>query len=207
MDESLKWLTWANELQSMAQCGLTFARDPFDKQRYQRLQVIAAEILACQSKETFEQIYPLIQQEQHYLTPKLDVRTAIIEGSQILLVKEVSDGKWTMPGGWADVNESPSESAAKEVLEETGLSVDIYKLFALIDKRKRAYRPQLPYSYKCFFLGTITGGTITPSIETSAIEFFDKDSLPELSTDRVMAAQIELAFKHHNNPSLATEFD
>ncbi len=206
--EKHQWLKWASEIQSISQAGLTFAKDPFDLQRYQRLQTLSAEMIAYQSFEAFEKVQQLFLTEDNYLTPKLDVRIAVIkEGNQILLVKEVNDGKWSLPGGWADVNESPAESAAKEVFEETGLHVKITKLFALFDKLKHSHPPQLPHAYKAFFLADMTGGELTTSIETTQVQFFSKDQLPELSIHRVVPSQIELAFTHYHNRDLPTAFD
>jgi len=207
MSKSHPWLNWAKELQAIGQSGLTYSKDKFDLQRFKRLQEISAEILAHQSFESFEKIHAILTEEKHYLTPKVDVRVAIIQENKILLVQEVSDRKWAMPGGFADVNESPSESAKKEVFEETGYEAEIIKLYALIDKQKRNYPPQLPHTYKCFFLGKIIGGKAKTSIETTAIEFFERDKLPELSIHRVMRAEIELAFTHHQQFNLPTTFD
>jgi ADP-ribose pyrophosphatase YjhB (NUDIX family) len=206
--EKHQWLQWAREIQSISQAGLTFAKDPFDLQRYQRLQTLAAEMIAYQSYEAFEKVQQFFLAEDNYLTPKLDVRIAVIkEGNQILLVKELGDGKWSMPGGWADVNESPAENAVKEVFEETGLHVKITKLFALVDKLKHSHPPHLPHAYKAFFLADVTGGELTTSIETTEVQFFPKDQLPELSVHRVVSSQIELAFTHYHNRDLPTEFD
>jgi len=207
MENKHIWLSWASELQALAQIGLTYTKDKFDLERYKRLLAMSAEMIANYSFEGLEKIQELFAKENHYLTPKLDVRVAIIQENQILLVKEISDGKWTLPGGWADVNASPSECAIKEVHEETGFQVSISKLYALIDKQKRHYPPQLPHTYKCFFLGNIIGGSLTPSIETSEVRFFEKDKLPELSLHRTMPEQIDLAFKHYFEPNLPTEFD
>lgn len=203
-----QWLRWASELQSIAQAGLTFAKEPFDLQRYQRIQTLAAEMIAYQSYEAFEKVQQLFLGEDHYLTPKLDVRAAIIkDGNHILLVKEITDGKWSLPGGWADVNESPAQCAKKEVLEETGLEVRITKLYALFDKLKHSHPPQLPHAYKAFFLAEITGGEISTSIETTEVQFFHRDQLPTLSIHRVLPEQIQLAFKHYHQMDLPTAFD
>lgn len=207
MTDKYKWLNWANELQAIAQAGLTYSKNEFDLARFARILSLSSEILAHYSLNSFEKIQDLFAQEKYYLTPKLDVRIAIIQNDEILMVKEKSDGKWTLPGGFADVNESPSESAKKEVLEETGFHVEISKLYAMIDKQKRNYPPQIPYAYKCFFLGKITGGRAQTSIETSEVKFFKQDALPELSKHRIMKEQIDLAFIHLKDPGLATEFD
>lgn len=203
-----QWLHWASELQAIAQAGLTYCKEPFDLQRYQRIQVLAAEMIAYQSFEDFEKVQKLFLSEDHYLTPKLDVRAAIIKDNHyILLVKEMTDGKWSLPGGWADVNETPSQSAKKEVLEETGLTVKVTKLYALFDKLKHAHPPQLPHSYKAFFLAEIVSGQLKTSIETSEVKFFHQDELPELSLHRIVPSQIALAFAHFKDPTLPTVFD
>lgn len=203
-----QWLHWASELQAIAQAGLTYCKEPFDLQRYKRIQSLAAEMVAYQSFEDFEKVQKLFLGEDHYLTPKLDVRAAIIKDHQyILLVKETTDGKWSLPGGWADVNESPAESAVKEVLEETGLTVKVTKLFALFDKLKHAHPPQLPHAYKAFFLAEIVSGHLTTSIETSEVKFFHQNELPELSLHRIVPSQIALAFAHHQDTTLPTVFD
>ncbi len=207
MTDKHKWLTWANELQAIAQAGLTYSKDQFDLQRFQRILALSSEMVAHHSFDSFEKVQDLFSQEQHYLTPKLDVRIAIIQNDEILMVKERSDSKWTLPGGFADVNESPSESAIKEVLEETGYHIEVTKLYAVIDKQKRHYPPQLPHAYKCFFLGKIIGGSPKTSIETSEVRFFKRNEIPELSRHRIMLEQIELAFLHQAQFHLATEFD
>ncbi len=203
-----QWLHWASELQSLAQAGLTYSSNAFDLQRFQKIQAIAAEMSAYQSCGDFEKVQALFAAENHYLTPKLDVRIAIInDQQQILLVKEITDGKWSLPGGWADVNESPAESAAKEVYEETGYVVKICKLFALLDKLKHPHPPQLPHAYKAFFLAEIIGGEMKTSIETTAVGFFDLNNLPPLSVHRVVPEQIALALTHFQNRTLPTVFD
>lgn len=203
-----QWLHWASELQAIAQAGLTYSKNAFDLQRFQRIRTLAAEISAYQSCEDFEKVQALFAAEDHYLTPKLDVRVAVFnDQQQILLVKEVTDGKWSLPGGWADVNESPAESAAKEVYEETGYVVKICKLYALLDKLKHAHPPQLPHAYKAFFLAEITGGEMRTSIETTDVGFFDLNHLPPLSVHRVVPEQITLAFAHYCDRVLPTVYD
>lgn len=207
MQNTKQWIQWAEEILAIAQAGLTYTKDDFDRERFVRLKQMSAEILAFGSNESFETIVEIINKEQYYLTPKLDIRVACIQDGKILLVQEKQDGKWTLPGGWADVNESPSECAIKEVKEETGYIVKITKLYGLIDKLKRSFPPQIPHAYKCLFLADIVGGQPTTSIETTGCDFFTLDNIPELSLHRIMLAQIELAFLHHGNRDLPTEFD
>lgn len=137
--------------------------------------------------------------EQGYATPKVDVRGAIIQDNEILLVREKSDGLWTLPGGWADVNESPAYSMQKEIQEEAGVEAKVTKLIALYDKLKHEHPPQWPHTYKCFFLCDITSGVPKPGLETSEVAFFKEDALPPLSVNRVTEAQILRCFAHYRH--------
>ena len=130
-----KWLQWAKLLQSIAQNGLTFAQDPYDRDRYTQLQRIAAEIMSTQSGAEFPQLLDLLQQERGYATPKVDVRAAVFRHDEILLVREREDGRWSLPGGWADVGESPSQVAVREIMEESGYSARAVKLLAVLRSR------------------------------------------------------------------------
>jgi ADP-ribose pyrophosphatase YjhB (NUDIX family) len=207
MDEP-EWLPLARELQAIAQAGLAFTRDPYDQQRFQRLRELAAHLLARGSDLPVEKILGLFAQERGYPTPKIDVRTAAFRDGRILMVREASDGGWTLPGGWADVNQSAAECAAREVTEESGFEVRILKLAALLDFRRQGHVARQPASiYKAFFIGELTGGTARPSVETTAVAFFAPDALPALSAGRITARQIHRMFAHVAEPSLPTDFD
>ncbi len=197
----------ANSLFAIAQNGLLFTKDAFDKERYLQIQKIAASILVEKSSFTFDKIIDLFNCEKGYATPKLDVRGAVFKGDKILLVKERSDQLWTLPGGWVDVNESPSEAVCKEIYEESGFKTKAIKLMALFDKNKHPHPIQLPHTYKIFFICELVGGEKKASIETSEIEFFEKDQLPNLSLNRVVKSQIDRAFEHKQNMKLPTDFD
>lgn len=202
-----QWVKWVAEIQAIAQTGLTFAKCPFDIQRYQLLREIAAEILATYSDTPLQKIMAFFAENTGYATPKIDVRGAVFKENKILLVKERSDQKWTLPGGFADVNYSPAFCVKKEIMEESGFDVSVQKLIGLFDKLKHDHPLQLPHTYKCFFLCHLRGGTPRPSIETSDVAFFSLESLPELSLPRVTKAQIERCYAHYCNPELPTEFD
>jgi ADP-ribose pyrophosphatase YjhB (NUDIX family) len=207
MDEP-QWLLWARELQSLAQTGLTFSADKYDLARYQRLRGIAAEMLAAGSGTRMERISALFEQDLGYPTPKVDVRGAVFREQQILLVREISDGGWTLPGGWADVNESAGECVQREILEESGFEARACKLAAVWDYRRQGHIHHHPYYiYKLFFICELTGGAARPSIETSEVGFFALERLPALSLGRVTPAQIARMFEHWRNPALMTEFD
>lgn len=201
-------LTWARRLQALAQTGLNFADDPFDIERYQELRSISLEMLARLDDRDPARLASLYETERGYATPKVDVRGAVIHENKILLVREVSDGKWTLPGGWADVNASPRENVEREILEESGYRAKATKLAALYDRLKHPHEPAHPFHiYKLFFLCRLTGGEAATSIETSAVGFFEENELPELSRERVLEDQIRRMFEHHRNPDLATDFD
>ena len=202
------WLRQARELQAIAQNGLTFATDAFDIERYERLRQLASEIMAAGSDASAEIIQNLFAGETGYATPKIDVRGAVFRDDRILLVRERSDNRWTLPGGWADVNLAPSECAVREITEESGFETQVRKLAAVWDRTQHPHQPPYPYHiYKLFFICDIVGGAATVSIETSAVDFFAENQLPELSIDRVLPAQIGRMFAHHRQPDLPTEFD
>jgi ADP-ribose pyrophosphatase YjhB (NUDIX family) len=195
------------ELKSIAQIGLTFCHDPFDRQRYERIRELAAAVIAEGSGREDPGLLDYLRADTGYATPKVDVRAAAFVDGRVLLVREVSDGAWTLPGGWADVNESPAESVVREVFEESGFEARAVKLAAVYDFRKRNRPHHLDSIYKLFFICEITGGTAAASIETSAVDFFAEDRLPPLSTGRTTAEQIHRMFRHAAEPGLPTDFD
>ncbi|MEH2199724.1 NUDIX hydrolase [Nostoc sp.] len=202
-----KWLEWAQKLQAIAQNGLTYSEGPFDIERYKQLRAIATEIMANYSNVEHSYILDLFNGEVGYATPKVDVRAAIFRDNTILLVKEKADGCWSLPGGWADVGESPSEVVVKEVYEESGYQARAIKLLAVYDRDKQGHPPFPFYVYKLFFHCEIIGGSPSSSIETEDVGFFAEDTLPELSIGRVTPRQITRLFHHYRNPDLPTDFD
>jgi len=203
-----KWLEWTKALQAIAQNGLTYAENPFDIQRYEQVRDIAAEIAACYSQTAKDYVLDLFAAQSGYATPKVDVRGVVFRGEQILLVRERSDGRWSLPGGWADVNETPRQAVEREVWEESGYKAKAQKILAVYDRSKHGHYPPRPYHvYKLFILCQLTGGTSTVSMETSEIGFFAADALPELSIARVTPAQIVRFFEHYHNQDLPTDFD
>jgi len=202
-----EWLTLGREMQSIAQIGLTFCKDPFDRQRYERIRELAASVIARNSGIAEPELLDYFKQQRGYATPKVDVRAAAFRDGRVLLVREISDGSWTLPGGWADVNELPSQCVVREVVEESGFEARAVKLAAVYDYRKRNGGRQLDSIYKLFFICELTGGSARDSIETSAVSFFPRDALPPLSTGRTTAQQIERMYQHVDDPGLPTDFD
>jgi ADP-ribose pyrophosphatase YjhB (NUDIX family) len=202
-----QWLQWAKALQTMTQTGLTYTQDPYDIARYKAIRDIAYEIMATHAHVEVEHIHQIFQEEHGHATPKVDVRAAIFKDDTILLVKERSDGGWTLPGGWADVGESASEAVAREVFEESGYHVNVTRLLAVYDRNKQGHLPSPYYIYKIYFEAAIVGGTPTPSSETSDIAFFPEDGIPPLSLSRTLPTQIERFFAMHRQSGVATDFD
>ncbi len=200
-------LDWARKVQAIARNGLAFSHDPYDKERYTQLTELAAALLSTELGIPVAQAKGFWEGEAGYVTPKVDVRGGIFEADHVLLVRERSDGKWTLPGGWVDVNESPSGAVVREIFEESGYQAKALKLAMLIDKLRHPHPPGLHHIYKLFFLCEKTGGAPTVSTETDAVQFFPVQALPELSTGRVLASQIERLYQHHLNPELPTYFD
>jgi ADP-ribose pyrophosphatase YjhB (NUDIX family) len=201
------WLDWAQRLQAIAQTGLTYAADPYDIERYQQIRNIAAAITAAHSDAEFERISGLFADQAGYTTPKIDVRGAVFRDDMILLVKERSDGGWTLPGGWADVGDSPAEAVLREIAEESGFLTRVVKLLALYDRNKHGHPPNAFHAYKLFFLCELIGGAAATSGETEDVGFFRENALPDLSLTRVMPAQIARLFAHYRHPEWPTDFD
>jgi ADP-ribose pyrophosphatase YjhB (NUDIX family) len=200
-------LAWVRRLQTITQAGLTYTRDPYDRQRYEQLQELAAEIAGSSGQAPEAPWLPIIVAERGYATPKLDVRAVVEKEGKLLFMRESQDGLWSLPGGWADIGESPSQIAEREVLEETGFRVRAIKLLALYDKARHEHPPEFWYCYKLFVRCELLGGAPTRGIETLDTAFFGVDELPPLSTPRVTEAQIRRMFQHIAAPELATDFD
>jgi ADP-ribose pyrophosphatase YjhB (NUDIX family) len=202
------WLEWARRLQSAAQAGLAFTCNPYDAERYREVRRVAAEIAAARSGGDADTIERFFSAERGYPTPKIDVRGALIVDNTILLVKERDDGGWTMPGGWADVGESAADAVVRETREEAGMEVRAVKLIALYDRERHGHPPHPEYSYKAFFACEPLGSSDPrPGPEATGAAFFDRGALPALSLARVTPEEIALAFAHHADPKLPTEFD
>ena len=197
------WLEWAIELQSLAQAGLTYGKDEYDKERYERIREISAEMIARKSDISIEKVKDLFCNESGYQTPKIDTRAAIFENGKILLVRE-TNGKWSLPGGWVDVNVSVGDNVVKEVKEESGLDVKVDKVIAIQDRAKH----NLPvYAYgvcKVFAQCSVVGGSFEPNIETTEFCYFTEDDLPELATEKNNEEQIKMCFSAYHSKDWKT---
>jgi ADP-ribose pyrophosphatase YjhB (NUDIX family) len=202
-----EWLVIGREMRAIAQIGLTFCKDPFDRQRFERIRELGASLIARGGEEDLEKVLGLFKQDAGYATPKVDVRGAAFRDGKVLMVREISDGCWTLPGGWADVNQTPAECVVREIAEESGFEARALKLAAVHDYRKRHPPRHIDSIYKLFFICELIGGSAQPSEETSEVGFFSRDALPPLSRGRTTAEQIAFMFAHMESPQLPTQFD
>ncbi len=207
MNDIPQWLKWAREIQAISQIGLTFAHNDYDIERNTRLAEIAADIIERYGDYEKETLLHDFLEQPGYATPKIDVRGAVIRDGKILLVKERMDGKWCMPGGWADVGEAPAESVAREVREESGFVVQPSKIIAVYDANRSGRPLSLYHAFKIIFMCTLLSGEATPSNETEAVDFFDFDELPELSQNRTNAFHLAEVRAHFLSPDRPTSFD
>ena len=202
-----KWLKWAIEIQSLSQIGLTYTKDVYDRERYQRLREISAEMLAEKTEVSIEKVKDLFCNETGYQTPKLDTRAAIFRNNKILLVHE-NNGTWSLPGGWCDVLESVKSNTEKEVREETGLNVKAVKIISIQDRNKHN-KPVYVYGVcKIFVLCEVINGKFVENIETTEIRYFSLQDLPHnLAEEKTNKEQIEMCFKAYLNENWQTQFD
>lgn len=204
---SHQWLEWAKRIQALSQAGLAFSKDIYDIERYEELRKISVEIMSEYTELEMSKIQDLFANEKGYQTPKADVRGVVFKNQQILMVKENIDDKWALPGGFCDIGLSPSENVVKEIKEESGYEVIPVRLLAVLDKNKHPHPPDPYHYYKIFILCEIIGGEATIGIETSSIQFFSEQSLPQLSTSRNTESQIKTLFEFLRNPDKETIFD
>jgi ADP-ribose pyrophosphatase YjhB (NUDIX family) len=194
------WIDWVRRLQAVSETGLAYATDHHDVARYEEVARLAGEVAG--------QGTGLDVHGAGHPTPKVDVRGALVRDERVLLVREVADGGWTLPGGWADIGEPPSRSVEREFREESGISVRAVKVIAIHDRDRHNFPPHAHHIFKLFFLCEETG---EPRGETDdevdAVGWFGLDDLPPLSTGRTVRGQVELALAHAADPARPTDFD
>lgn len=202
-----RWLEWAREIQALAQTGLHYAENDYHRERYRRLSEIAAEIISECSDLEYPALVNAFQAQIGYATPRVDVRAAIIQDGKLLMARERQDDGWTMPGGWADVGDTPSAAVEREALEETGFRVRAQRVVGIYDAN-RVGPLELFQAYKIVFLCELVGGEAQPSNETSEIAFFAPHEIPaQLSGERIRPRHILDAFAAHQDPDFVTVFD
>lgn len=205
-DKNSKWLEWAKELQFIAQAGLTYSKDSFDIERFERLRDISAEMMCVKSGLTLDIVKDLFCNETGFQTPKLDTRAAIFQDNRILLVKE-RNGTWSLPGGWVDVLETVKSNTEKEVREEAGLDVKATRIIALHDKNTHNTKPFAYNVCKVFVECEVIGGSFKENIETVESRYFSVDNLPLLAEEKNTEEQIRMCFAAHDDVDWKVPFD
>jgi ADP-ribose pyrophosphatase YjhB (NUDIX family) len=201
------WLEWIKQVYAVAQWGLTYSKDPFDLERYEVLRQLSVQMMADFTTLDQSRITDLFAHEVGYVTPKVDIRGVVFQDGKLLMVQEKWDGRWALPGGWADIGLSPAEVVVKEIQEEAGLLVKPVKLLALLDKKFFPHPVSAYHIYKLFFRCEVIGGKAESGLESLSVGFFALDELPELSPHRVTKEQIALLFEHYRDPDRPTDFN
>lgn len=201
-------MEWAQQIQAAAQNGLAYTQNPFDKKRFLDLQKIAAEMMAQATGASPDEVQSVFEVQSGYATPKVDVRGVVFKGKKLLFVRELMDGgKWTLPGGWVDINEPPSLAVEREVREEAGMIVKARKIAAVFDRNLHGHPPYPFHTYKLFILCDLIAEATPDPLETADPTFFAQNQIPELSTLRVTAEEIECMFTHQTEHERPTDFD
>lgn len=207
MNEKEQWLKWAIELQSLSQSALYWCKDPYDIERFQRIREISAEMMAAKTGLDLENVKNLFCNETGYQTPKIDTRAAIIQNEKILLVQE-KNGKWAMPGGWCDIDQSPADNTVKEAKEEAGMAVRVTRLVSVEDQDIHNFPPNAYKIIKLMFLCEPLGGEFSPNTETVASGWFSENGLPEpMANEKCTAEQVRLCFQAARAEHWETKFD
>ena len=202
-DPGAQWLGWLRGIQAIAQEGLLYAQSPFDQARYERLRALSTAMGDALVEAEPGRVRALLDAEPGYLTPKLDVRAAVHHAQgRVLLVRETADGRWSLPGGWADVGESLAEGVVREVSEESGFTVVVERLLGIYERERWGHPPMLFFTLKAVLACRLVSGTATTSVETSEIGWFGRDELPELSTGRSSPQLLARVFEHFDDPRL-----
>jgi ADP-ribose pyrophosphatase YjhB (NUDIX family) len=194
MNKPPRWLQWAREIQALAQTGLHYSETDYHRDRYRRLLEIAAEITAEEGDLDLKEVSRTFLLQPGYATPKVDVRGAVVRDGKVLLVREKLDGRWCLPGGWADVGESPAETVTREVWEEAGIQVEPVRLLGVFDANRSGEPLSVFHAYKLVFLCRWTEGQPRAGDETLDVEFFAPDDLPPLSQERTHPRHLDEVF-------------
>jgi ADP-ribose pyrophosphatase YjhB (NUDIX family) len=201
---SLFWLDCSKKLEAIAKTGIFYSSNPYETERFEQIASIANDLISHYSNSEPQKVEMLYNMENGYVTPKTDIRSVVIKNKQILMVKEKADGKWTIPGGWADIGYTPFEVAVKETFEEAGLNVKPVRVLAIMDKKCHPHPPSPFYSYKIFILCKIEGGVLQPGTETLEAKFFNITDLPPLSEERLTIDQLKIVIERAENPDILT---
>jgi ADP-ribose pyrophosphatase YjhB (NUDIX family) len=201
-------LRWSQQIQALAQNGMAYTTNVFDLGRFHEFRRIAAEMMAAATGAELAEVTGVFDVQSGYATPKLDVRGVIFKEEKILMVEELNDqNRWTLPGGWVDINESLSQAVEREVREEAGMIVKANKVAAIFDRNRHGH-PLYPFHmYKIFVICDLIAEATPDPTETAEPTFFALNEITYLSEARVTMEELQRLFIHHEHPELPTEFD
>ncbi|SNY94732.1 NUDIX hydrolase [Flagellimonas pacifica] len=206
--DSKEQLNLLKRIKAISETGLVYAKDPYDLERYEELKKISLKLMAYMANAPIEVLQDFFMPENDYPTPKVDVRGLVLnEKDEILMAKESIDGKWTIPGGWADIGNTPSEIAVKEIEEETGIKTEVVRFLGVYDKQVHAHPPEPYYIYKLFFLCRMVGGELKAGFDMLDADFFPLEKLPELSEERILESQLKHLFQLSKSSESDVYFD
>jgi ADP-ribose pyrophosphatase YjhB (NUDIX family) len=201
-------LNWAQQVQAYAQSGLAYTQNPFDQQRFLELEKIAASMMAAATGAEETEVQAVFEAQAGYATPKIDVRGVVFKSKKLLFVRELLDGgRWTLPGGWADINEPPSLAVEREVREEAGMIVKARKIAAVFDRNLHGHPPYPFHAYKLFVLCDLIAEATPDPLETADPKFFALNEVSDLSTSRVTLDEVTCMFSHLADADRPTDFD
>lgn len=204
----MDYLNTIKRIKALAETGLVYAGNGYEIERNQELVDLSKQLMAAISNQPIKSLDSFYLPPTEYPTPKVDVRGFVLnDKNEILMAKEVVDGKWTIPGGWCDIGISPAENAVKEVEEETGIQTEVVRLLAVYDKRFHQHPPSPLYVYKIVFLCRVTGGELRGAFDIEDSNWFSLDHLPALSEDRIVKSQVEELYRLAKDDSLPVVFD
>lgn len=185
------YFTQYKRLLSIAEAGLYYGKDVYDKERYQEIKELALHLMSTVVDQDAAALTLLTEKNEGYPTPKVDVRALIQKDEKILLVEDSLTKEWSLPGGYAEIGLTPRENIKKEVLEETGLLVEVKELRAIFDTNLRQDIPQVFQYYKLVFECEVLAGDFIKNSETSNSDYFALNELPKLSIKRTTKEQLK----------------
>ena len=204
----MDYLNTFKKIKALAETGLVYAQNGYEVERNQELIDLSKELMSSIANQTIEAFDKYYLPPKEYPTPKVDVRGLLLnEKGEVLLAKEMMDGRWSIPGGWADIGHTPTEVVVKEIEEETGLQAEVLRVLAIYDKRCHAHPPQPLYIYKIVFLCRATGGELRGNFDIEEARWFPLDALPPLSEDRILKSQIDELYNLAMHPELPPVYD
>lgn len=178
MENKNDYLQILLKIHSISRIGLLYSKDPYALENYEEIRKITIEAIENFNNLSFER--PLYFERDIYPTPNLSTRTIIFnENHELLMVQEAKNGLWSLPGGWIDLYDSPSEGAKKECLQEAGAEVEIINLLGIKDVSQ--YSSSKLSEFVIVFEGRLKSFVQEHCHETSDVRFFPLDKLPPLS--------------------------